>query len=152
MARTVLSESMKQNQVRSKTGSSKGNVIASILSATKASSSSTQSVPPKRLARTAQKLDENQPEKKTLKSSNDDQKSKVKPKKGGGDGLKSKYIRMIAECIFKLKQKNGSSRQGDYSGVRLKLINVQVGVQGWVENDSAKSKNGCVLVIDNFRS
>merc|ERR1711874_688271 len=29
---------------------------------------------------------------------------------GGGEGLKTKYVNMIAESIFSLQQKNGSSR------------------------------------------
>ena len=51
------------------------------------------------------------PEKKTSKAkTNVDQESKGKQKGGGAEGLKAKYVNMIAECIFSLQQKNGSSR------------------------------------------
>ena len=54
------------------------------------------------------------PEKKTVKTSkaktNVDQHSKGKPKGGGGEGLETKYVNMIVECMFSLQQKNGFSR------------------------------------------
>ena len=54
------------------------------------------------------------PEKKTVKTSkaksNVDQHSKGKPKGGGGEGLETKYVNMIVECMFSLQQKNGFSK------------------------------------------
>jgi len=125
MARTVLSETLKQRSVSvsSKTSSKKDNVIASFVSAANASSSSINSLPPKKLARVAKKVEKDFPEKRTLRNSkgnpNVDEKPKVGAKKGGGEGLKARYMQMIAQCIFKLQQKNGSSRA--VIGNQLKL-------------------------------
>ena len=114
MARTVLSVALRQSQT-GKSDSTRGNVVASIAAMENAApvSSSSQRIPLKRRARQAKKV-ETLPEKKTAKTSkaktNVDQDSKGKQKGGGGEGLKTKYVNMIAECIFSLQQKNGSSR------------------------------------------
>ena len=113
MARTVLSVALRQTP--GKSGSTRGNVVASISSMEKAALeiSSSKRIPPKRRARMAKKV-ETLPEKKTVKTSKGktigDQESKGKQKGGGGEGLKTKYVNMIAECILTLQQKNGSSR------------------------------------------
>ena len=125
MARTVFSVSQRQRQTPDrKTSSSKGNVVASIASMARTSLSSTKSLPPKKLARIAKKM-ENVPEVKTRKdpSSNVDNKATA-VKKTAGEGLKGKYINMIAECIFQLKQKNGSSRVVIANQLKLQFASV----------------------------
>ena len=105
MARTVLSVALRQSPTgKSDSGSTKGNVVASIASMEK------KRIPPKIRARMAKKV-ETLPEKKTTRAKTKvDQESKGKQKEGGGEGLKTKYMKMIAECIFSLQHKNGSSR------------------------------------------
>ena len=125
MARTVFSVSQRQTP-GGKTNSAKGNVVASLASlAARTSSSSSKSLPPKKLARTAKKVAEIEPEKKTRKkpgSSVDDKAGAVK--RAAGEGLKGKYINMIAECIFQLKQKKGSSRVVITNQLKLQFANV----------------------------
>jgi len=125
MARTVFSVSQRQTP-GGKTNSAKGNVVASLASlAARTSSSSSRSLPPKKLARTAKKVAEIEPEKKTRKkpgSSVDDKAGAVK--RAAGEGLKGKYINMIAECIFQLKQKKGSSRVVITNQLKLQFANV----------------------------
>merc|ERR1719221_228347 len=110
MARTVLSEALKQTQVTGKSGSTRGNVVASIVSMEKAAplSSRSERIPPKMRARMPKKV-EPLP-KKNISKANVDQDSKGKQKEGAGEGLRAKYMKMIAECIFSLQQKKGSSR------------------------------------------
>ena len=106
MARTVLSVALRQSPSgKTDSGSTKGNVVASIASMEK------KRIPPKIRARMAKKV-ETLPEKKTsrAKTKVEEQESKGKPKEGGAEGLKAKYVKMIAECIFSLQHKNGSSR------------------------------------------
>ena len=121
MARTVLSVALKQTPGRSsKTSSTKGNVVASIASSARTASASSRSLPPKKSARIAKKVQENVHEKKSLNNTSDDNQIKErKPKKAVGEGLKGKYVNMIAQCIFTLKQKHGSSRSA--IGNQLKL-------------------------------
>ena len=113
MARTVLSVALRQSpKGKSGSTSTRGNVVASIASLEKAApvTSGRQKIPPKFRARMAKKV-EPLPEKKASKAkTNVDQESKGKQKGGGGEGLKAKYVNMIAEVIFSLKQKSGSSR------------------------------------------
>ena len=115
MARTVLSVALRQSPRKAQSGSTRGNVVASISSMEKAAleMASSKRIPPKRRARMAKKV-ETLPEKKTVKTSkaksNVDQHSKGKPKGGGGEGLETKYVNMIVECMFSLQQKNGFSK------------------------------------------
>ena len=117
MARTVLSVALRQSSTgKTDSGSTKGNVVASIASMEK------KRIPPKIRARMAKKV-ETLPEKKTprAKTKVEEQESKVKQKEGGAEGLKAKYVKMIAECIFSLQHKNGSSRPAITNQLKLQF-------------------------------
>ena len=97
MARTVLSVALKQTPGRrSKTSSTKGNVVASIASSARTASASSRSLPPKKSARIAKKVQENVHEKKIPNNTSDDNQIKErKPKKVQVSSISKNSVKLI---------------------------------------------------------
>lgn len=147
MARTVISVIQAQSKSASKykspsrsTSTSALNTSCTSVLSPSSSKLSVRSLPPKKTARVAKKLSKKEQEQLNYESlqrgerkrsvadgnSSDGEVKSNKVKKSATEtgGIKSKYLTMIMEIIYKLQNKNGSSRQVILNQLKLDFSDV----------------------------